>query len=233
MTDAAHGAIDNYQQARWARQQNTYNHMMSNPSAAAQGFDHRAQESFTVPAGNNRPAAAQQAAADDVNQMTQNFGTVMSLDQTRDDLGFSDTNLSAQLAGIDVPQMNRFSSHDNSVQSSEPTLSSTVVAADPNDERPIGGTGAARYHPAATNYDDRPINATGMYDLSAIPVDEIDLEDNYSEVELASKDSFVLNSVKQVYFDILNNATESFVQKKTIEVQEDLSRTQKKNEMSL
>ena len=53
--------------------------MMSNPSAAAQGFDHRAQESFTVPA-NDRPAAAQQAAADDVNQMTQNFGTVMSLD---------------------------------------------------------------------------------------------------------------------------------------------------------
>ena len=33
--------------------------MMSNPSAAAQGFDHRAQESFTVPTGNNRPAAAQ------------------------------------------------------------------------------------------------------------------------------------------------------------------------------
>ena len=44
-----------------------------------------------------------------------------------------------------------------------------------------------------------------MYDLSAVPVDEIDLEDNYSEIELASKDSFVLNSVKQVYFDILNN----------------------------
>ena len=122
--------------------------------------------------------------------------------------------------------MNRFSSHDNSVQQSEQqTLSSTVVAADPNDERPIGGTGAAHYYPAATNYDDRPINATGMYDLSAVPVDEIDLEDNYSEIELASKDSFVLNSVKQVYFDILNNATESFVQKKTIEVQEDLSRT--------
>ena len=166
--------------------------------------------------------------------MTQDFGTVMSFDQTRDDLGFSDTNLSAQLAGIDVPAMNRFSSHDNSVQSTnDPNLSSTVVAADPNDERPIGGTGAANYHPAATNYDDRPINATGMYDLSAVPVDEIDLEDNYSEVELASKDSFVLNSVKQVYFDILNNATESFVQKKTIEVQEDLSRTAKKNEMSL
>ena len=157
----------------------------------------------------------------------------MSLDQTRDDLGFSDTNLSAQLAGVDIPQMNRFSSHQESVSSDQNTLASTVVRANPNDERPIGGTGAAQYHPAATSYDDRPINATGMYDLSAVPVDEIDLEDNYSEIELASKDSFVLNSVKQVYFDILNNATESFVQKKTIEVQEDLSRTQKKNEMSL
>ena len=102
-----------------------------------------------------------------------------------------------------------------------------MVNANPNDDRPIAATAAAQYNHAATNlsYDDRPINATGMYDLSAIPADEIELEDNYSEIELASRDSFVLNSVKQVYFDILNNATDGFLQKKTIEVQEDLSRT--------
>ena len=116
--------------------------------------------------------------------------------------------------------MNRFSSHQDSVASDADTMAQTVVRANPNDERPIGGSGAAQYNPADTHlsYDDRPINATGMYDLSAIPADEIELEDNYSEIELASRDSFVLNSVKQVYFDILNNSTDGFLQKKTIEV---------------
>ena len=35
MTTEARGAINNYAQARMTRQQNTYNHMMSNPHAAA------------------------------------------------------------------------------------------------------------------------------------------------------------------------------------------------------
>ena len=68
MKSAASGAKANYDQARWARQQNTFNHMMSNPHAAAQNFDHREQEAFNVPVGgnnnDNRPAAQQAAAAD-------------------------------------------------------------------------------------------------------------------------------------------------------------------------
>lgn len=38
--------------------------------------------------------------------------------------------------------------------------------------------------------DDRPIrgSSTGSYDLSVIPLDEIEVEENFSEVELATMD---------------------------------------------
>ena len=65
--------------------------------------------------------------------------------------------------------------------------------------------------------------------MSAIPLDEIEVQENYSEVELATMDSGIINEVKQVYYDILNKSIEPFVKKKTIEVEEDESRLQGKN----
>jgi len=39
------------------------------------------------------------------------------------------------------------------------------------------------------SYDDRPIGGSGQYDLTSIPYDDIEWQDNYSEVELASPDT--------------------------------------------
>lgn len=55
----------------------------------------------------------------------------------------------------------------------------TVYAANPNDDRPIGGS------------------STGAYDFSQIPFDDdIDFETNLDEVALATFDSSHLDSVK-------------------------------------
>jgi len=84
---------------------------------------------------------------------------------------------------------------------------------------------------AYQNYEDRPINATGKYDLGSIPLDEIEVYDNYSEVELASMDRCQLNMVKQLYNDVLNSSTSQFMKKKTIEVEEDAARAAGKNQI--
>ena len=47
------------------------------------------------------------------------------------------------------------------------------------------------------------------------------MEDNYSEIELATQDSQVMRDVKQQYMDVLNQSIEPFIKKKTIEVEED------------
>jgi len=57
--------------------------------------------------------------------------------------------------------------------------------------------------------------------LTNIPLDEIDFEDNYTELELATQDSQVLNQVKNVYQDILNASIQPFTKKKTLEVEEE------------
>ena len=61
-----------------------------------------------------------------------------------------------------------------------------MVRVDP-DDRPIGGTGGRGEQKIGNmqfnSHEDRPINATGQYDLSAIPLDEIEFDTNYSEVE--------------------------------------------------
>lgn len=64
-----------------------------------------------------------------------------------------------------------------------------TVYQNPHDERPVGG-GASKTMSSFNSYDDRPIggNQSGMYDLSAIGIDEFEVEDNYSEVELATMD---------------------------------------------
>jgi hypothetical protein len=54
------------------------------------------------------------------------------------------------------------------------------------------------------SYDDRPIGGSGQYDLTSIPYDEIEVMDNYSEVELASPDTSQIDRVKQAYYDILH-----------------------------
>ena len=79
--------------------------------------------------------------------------------------------------------------------------------------------------------DERPINAnsSGTYDLSAIPLDEIELQDNYSEIELATADSGVIDQVKAVYADILHQATEPFLKKKSIEIDEQAHANTQKN----
>ena len=96
------------------------------------------------------------------------------------------------------------------------------------DDRPIGGSGGrvGAADPYATSnsyqaYDERPINASGQYDLTQIPLDEIEFDDNYSEVELATASSEVLNQVKGVYQDILNSSIAPFTKKKTLEVEEE------------
>ena len=57
--------------------------------------------------------------------------------------------------------------------------------------------------------------------MTNIPLDEIDFEDNYTELELATQDSQVLNQVKNVYQDILNASIQPFTKKKTLEVEEE------------
>ena len=102
-------------------------------------------------------------------------------------------------------------------------MQQTVVLQNQADERPIGGSGAAaaQNNFYSTAYDERPINASGAYDLSSVPLDEIDIEDNYSEVEVATLDSTILDKVKNVYQDILNQSMAPFTKKKTLEVEEE------------
>lgn len=70
-----------------------------------------------------------------------------------------------------------------------------TVYQNPYDERPVGG--GSGNHTAATNtmssfnsHEDRPIGGskTGAYDLDSIPLEEMEVEDNYNEVELATLD---------------------------------------------
>ena len=115
--------------------------------------------------------------------------TIDPMDQTRDDLNFTDGSglgLSAALGDLSIGlQENKFSSHNNSTASSgaaAASLSDTVVRADPNDSRPIRAA------------------ASGQYDLSNLDDDDEDydfeFEDNYSELEMATMDSGILNEVK-------------------------------------
>ena len=67
--------------------------------------------------------------------------------------------------------------------------------------------------------------------MGSIPLDEIEVYDNYSEVELASMDRCQLNMVKQLYNDVLNSSTSQFMKKKTIEVEEDAARAAGKNQI--
>ena len=67
--------------------------------------------------------------------------------------------------------------------------------------------------------------------MGSIPLDEIEVYDNYSEVELASMDRCQLNMVKQLYNDVLNTSTSQFMKKKTIEVEEDAARAAGKNQI--
>ena len=127
----------------------------------------------------------------------------MSLDLTRDDLNF--TGQSDNLAALSVNS--KFSSHGNAANNpSNDPLSQTVVRADAND--------------------DRPINATGKYDLSGVEDDDdFELFDNYSEVEIATVDDNLIDNVKQVYESILNASMEPFTKKKSLEVDEDKNKT--------
>ena len=78
----------------------------------------------------------------------------------------------------------------------------------------------------AESYEDRPINATGKYDLSSVAEDDdFELFDNYSEVEMATIDNNLLDNVKQVYENILNASMEPFTTKKSIEIEEDKNKT--------
>ena len=45
-------------------------------------------------------------------------------------------------------------------------------------------------------YDERPINATGHYDIDRVPLEEIQVEDDLEEVVLAPVDNSMLESVK-------------------------------------
>ena len=138
----------------------------------------------------------------------------------RDDLDFSmgQSQLIGELA-VELGNNNKFSSHNESLSTDQ---NAQTVFRNPADERPIGGSGNNFY---STAYDERPINAnaTGEYDLSAIPLDEIELQDNYSEVEVATLDSTILDRVKNVYQDILNQSIQPFTKKKTLEVEEEAS----------
>ena len=107
-------------------------------------------------------------------------------------------------------------------------MSSDGYRADPNDDRPIGGAGARGTASGAFWDEDRPLNGSGQYDLSQIPDDEIEFQDNFSEVEVATMDSGLLDHVKQVYADVLHQATLPFLQKKSIEVEEAEQATQQK-----
>ena len=127
--------------------------------------------------------------------MTQDLGN-MSLgadEEDRDDLDFSmgRSQFIGELSvGLGGSGNNRFSSHTDSTHQSS-AMQQTVVLQNQADERPIGGSGAAaaQNNFYSTAYDERPINASGAYDLSSVPLDEIDIEDNYSEVEVATMDS--------------------------------------------
>ena len=145
--------------------------------------------------------------------------TIDPMDQTRDDLNFTDGSglgLSAALGDLSIGlQENKFSSHNNSTSTATSgaaaaSLSDTVVRADPNDSRPIRAA------------------ASGQYDLSNLDDDDEDydfeFEDNFSEVEMATMDSGILNEVKQVYNDVLLSATAPFVAKNSLEIQEDNSK---------
>ena len=76
---------------------------------------------------------------------------------------------------------------------------------------------AAAQKPAAGYFnpaDERPINAnaTGQYDMSAMEDFTYDeFEDNYSEVEMATIDGGMIDQVKQVYADILNQSISPFI----------------------
>ena len=54
-----------------------------------------------------------------------------------------------------------------------------------------------------------------MYDLSDVQndydEDDFELEDNFSEVEVATVDDNMLDQVKQVYNDILHQSTAPFL----------------------
>ena len=202
-------------------------------AANVEQYDHRAEESFTVDmrgSGQRQQPQAVAATAEHaayVRTMTQDFGNMsLGAGEDRDDLDFTSQEL--DLSGFQVNLQNsnnannRFSSHEASTDAS--SMQQTVFQ-NP-DNRPIGG-GAARFDA----HDERPINAnsTGQYDLTSIPLDEIEVEDNYNEVEVATMDATHLDKVKNVYLDILNQSMAPFVKKKTLEVEEEAHMQSGKN----
>ena len=64
--------------------------------------------------------------------------------------------------------------------------------------------------------------------MTQIPLDEIEVQENYSEVEVATMDNSILDRVRNVYQDILNQSIQPFTKKKTIEVEEEALQAQGK-----
>jgi len=165
-----------------------------------QNFNPLQQEAFMVPAGTanrnmyphshlssgGRPSE-HKAAAEDLVQNFESFDLTgrsdlsqqMSMGQTE----FFNQALVDVSVGLAANQ-NKFSSHNGAPTTQ---FDQTVIR---NDEP------QQTYHNAS---EDRPINATGQYDLSVIPLDEIEVYDNYSELEMASLDNTVLDSVMREY----------------------------------
>lgn len=128
------------------------------------------------------------------------------------------TQLSDALAGVQVAGLSpqKFSSHSHG-------SSAHTASTNPHDERPVGGKRQNSY----TAYEERAINATGHYDLSAFQgeefdFDDIEIEDNYSEIEPATMNTEEIDKVKNIYGEILHAATAEFVAKNTLQTEEEM-----------
>ena len=82
-----------------------------------------------------------------------------------------------------------------------------TVYQNPHDDMPVGGGGSGDIKFGQ----DRPINASGQYDLSSCYLDELEFEDNLTEVEKATADSGLVDKVKEAYQAVLSQATLPFV----------------------
>lgn len=168
-------------------------------NAGQEGFNPRAVESFTVSGPNSNSGGPALQGTQSILEST-----------TRSDLDFGDTTgsigLTQALEGIQVGAPIR--------QEDQTTASSN-----PYDEVPVGGTGQSFYR--ANTYDERPINATGEYDLSQLPLDDIEIQENYSEVEMATFDESLLDHVKERYAHILNEESPQLGKKLSLERDEE------------
>ena len=185
-------------------------------------------------------------------QETQNFGTVMSLELTNVSLGNVQVPLQKNNSKFSSHHEQQSTAESDKlkntmvrreIEAANPNPFQSKIR-DPRDYGVGGRSGQkANVSPFASRIsnagayahaspqrspkavDHRPIRGGRSFaidDLDAAPLNEIQVEQNYQEVDIAPVDNQVIDVAKQAYLQILNQATQPFLRQKTaLEVEEE------------